>query len=310
METNIQTALAVVREAGRLPVTWNSIDECTREVLEWKNTIGLGVYRIGQALIWAKAKLGHGAFGDWLRDEVDFSPSTAQNYMRIAREVDEGSSIARLPYTKVLALLDVPKAEREAFAETIDAEHKSAAEIRRLTAELAESRKAGEQLGMQLDRARKDAAAAAQALEAERAKPAQMATTAEGGRLSRPEAGIEGQSPSTIVVEQAPADYLRIKSEAEALRRRLADSEAEADRLADELDRRKLQEAGAEPTDALCNRIVSGIGGLMAMVGQLPEQLRREPGRMTEDEWSLTCNRVNALYRWCQLMLGANPYGD
>lgn len=87
---------------------------------------------LGQDCIDAKEQLGHGKFLPWLK-ELGLSSSTASNYMRVAREIQPGSRLAGLSYSKALALLSAPADEREALAE--ETEGKSAAEIRRLIEE-------------------------------------------------------------------------------------------------------------------------------------------------------------------------------
>ena len=62
---------------------------------------------IGKAMaLWrdfleAKELLGHGKFLPWL-EELGVSSSTANNYMRVAREIAPGSRMASLPYGKAL----------------------------------------------------------------------------------------------------------------------------------------------------------------------------------------------------------------
>ena len=86
------------------------------------------VIEIGKRLIEAKEVLPHGEWGDWLKNEVEFSQSTANNFMRLYEEygdrqislfgaISNSQSIANLPYTKALKLLALPSEEREAFAE-------------------------------------------------------------------------------------------------------------------------------------------------------------------------------------------------
>lgn len=87
---------------------------------------------LGQDCIDAKEQLGHGRFLPWLK-ELGLSSSTASNYMRVAREIQPGSRLAGLSYSKALALLSAPAEDREALAE--ETEGKSAAEIRRLIEE-------------------------------------------------------------------------------------------------------------------------------------------------------------------------------
>lgn len=316
--TNIQTALAVVREAGRLPVTWNTIDECTAEILQWKNTIGLGAYRIGQALLWAKAKLPHGEFGNWLRDSVDFSVSSAQNFMKIAREVDEGSTLAALPYTKVLALLELPAAEREEFAREIGAEDKSAAEIRRLIREKEEAEKKAEQVALELADARKRAERAEssnglqvetllrQREELEEARRQAKAIydanhqtisayREENENLKRKIADLKSQPPT--IVHEVPEDYQKLKAAVEQLERENED-------LADEVDRLKTDSA-REESDSPAARILSAIGGMIAMTGRDPARLTSDPDTMSEDDWQIVMDKVNVLQNWCQAMEAA-----
>ena len=99
------------------------------------------VVEIGRRLEEAKAALPHGAWGEWLKNEVGFSQSTANNYMRLFEEYGSAQisifgatvnsqSIANLPYSKALQLLAVPKEEREAFAEEVGAEDLSVSELR------------------------------------------------------------------------------------------------------------------------------------------------------------------------------------
>lgn len=86
----------------------------------------------GRRLEEAKAMVDHGGWGPWLK-KMGYSPSTAQNLMRIFREygADQQSifggeaksqAIGDLTYTKALRLLALPEAEeREKFLEEHDA---------------------------------------------------------------------------------------------------------------------------------------------------------------------------------------------
>ena len=88
---------------------------------------------IGRRLKEAKAMLDHGQWGPWLREEVDFSQSSANNFMRIFEEYgaqqvslfgDANSQVlGNLPYTHALRLLALPAEERESFVEEHHAEH-------------------------------------------------------------------------------------------------------------------------------------------------------------------------------------------
>ena len=282
MNDQITMALATVRDAGSLPVTWNNIEECTAEILRWKNTIGLGVIRIGQALLWAKERLRHGEFDAWLRDKVEFSRSSATNFMRIAREVEESSSLARLPYTKVLALLDVPKAEREAFAEAHDAEHTSAAELKRLAKELeAEKRHVD---GLRDALRVRDGELEAQKKIADRL----------GAELRETKA----QPPQ--VVEKLPDDYVDLK-------RRLAKAEEEADRMADELDQMKARQIESDMTGEpeIASRIVSMFGGFLTQASQYPQRIRDMGDCVDDRDIQLILGQIQTLRTWCDALRDA-----
>lgn len=104
---------------------------------------------IGRRLVEAKSLLSHGEWGDWLRDEVSFSHSTANNFMRIFEEYGakqlgfetetNSQALANLSYTKALKLLAVPEEEREEFAEKNRVDEISTRELDRLIRERDEA---------------------------------------------------------------------------------------------------------------------------------------------------------------------------
>ena len=111
---------------------------------------------IGRRLAEAKSILPHGAWGDWLEKEVEFSQSTAGNYMKVFTEygdrqlslfdvLSNSQTIQNLDYTKALKLLAVPEDEREAFAEEVDAEHLSVRELEAAIRERNEARAQAEE---------------------------------------------------------------------------------------------------------------------------------------------------------------------
>lgn len=118
-----------------------SLMEIEADILSQKRTIGRSIVIIGHDLIEAKGKMEHGLWGTWLAERVNFSQSTAENYMKIAEQVDSDSALLNLPYTKVLALLAVPAEEREEFAAANNVEDKSVAQIKQLIREKEEAEK-------------------------------------------------------------------------------------------------------------------------------------------------------------------------
>lgn len=95
---------------------------------------------IGRRLTEAKALVEHGGWGAYIKDQLGYSQSTANNMMRIyeAYGAEQGSffggeaksqTLGNLTYTQALALLAVPGEEREEFAREHDVEHMSTREL-------------------------------------------------------------------------------------------------------------------------------------------------------------------------------------
>lgn len=81
---------------------------------------------IGERLLEAKDLVPHGEWGNWLKKNVNYSQSTANNFMRLYKEYgnDHGSlfttltnsqTIMNLDVSKALALTVLPPEEREEF---------------------------------------------------------------------------------------------------------------------------------------------------------------------------------------------------
>ena len=96
---------------------------------------------IGRRLEEVKAMLPHGQWGEYLKSEVEYSQSTANNFMRIYREYGatqqslfggeaKSQAFANLTYTKALRLLAIPnEEEREQFMAEHDVESMSNREL-------------------------------------------------------------------------------------------------------------------------------------------------------------------------------------
>ena len=96
---------------------------------------------IGRRLEEAKAMLPHGEWGAWLKNELDYSQSTAQNFMKVFREYGDNQqsmfggapksqTFGNLTYSKALRLLAIPdEEERARFVEENDVEHMTTREL-------------------------------------------------------------------------------------------------------------------------------------------------------------------------------------
>lgn len=137
------------------------IEVITQEIQVYKVQAGFALIEIGKCLLEAKQCLPHGAWGEWLKNEVDFSERTAQNFMKIAKEYKNPQLISDIgnSLSKALALTDLSEEEREEFvgeAHKINGEEKTVAEmttkeLKEVLKELEAERKEKEKLKKQLD---------------------------------------------------------------------------------------------------------------------------------------------------------------
>ena len=114
------------------PAEDKPLDLITEEILFYKRQAGGAIIEIGKRLLEAKAQLGHGEWLPWLRDRVDISERSAQNFMRLAREYSKSAEIADLGASKALALLALPESERVNFVSethTVDGVEKTVPEM-------------------------------------------------------------------------------------------------------------------------------------------------------------------------------------
>ena len=129
------------------------IETITAEILRLKQGAGSAILAIGDCLIEAKSMLSHGEGLPWLTEHVEFSASTAQRFMRLAREWRNPSALTDLGATKALTLLALPPEEREKFiagSHMVDGEEKTvidmtSRELERAIRERDEARQAAEE---------------------------------------------------------------------------------------------------------------------------------------------------------------------
>jgi hypothetical protein len=108
------------------------------------------VIQIGTRLEEAKQLVPQGEWTAYLTDKLGYKPSTAQNYMRIAREFGGGQvsltgktaadAFGQLSYSQILPLLGMAEEEREELAEENDLPSMSSREIAALVKERDEAK--------------------------------------------------------------------------------------------------------------------------------------------------------------------------
>ena len=279
---------------------------------------------IGIDLMEVKEACRHGEWMPFLR-EIGISASSAANYMRIAKEVSADSAMARLPYTKILALLSAPAEEREELAAA--AEDMSAAEIRRLTEERNRAAEAANTETMRADQAeealRKSEADAKdiydtnahlrteiQTLQVklERAEKdahqarCDLAKNSEAyerqkGRIDELKGKLLEAENHVIEVEKAPADYEQLKRE----RQELIEAAAEAEARAAEA------EAALETaqTDGNANQMDKPIGIILGQAMNAffseCEMMPFNPAELQRDSYAVR-HCISQIHEWCLRM--------
>lgn len=149
-------------EAGKPARTLAVVTEEIRYLDTQAKRLVLGhAIEIGRRLEEAKALVPYGEWGDYIREQLNYSQSTANNFMRIFDEygaaqqslfgpVADSQTLGNLSYTKALKLLAVPREERESFAQEVDAEHLSTRELEAAIRERDEARKRAEEAERQI----------------------------------------------------------------------------------------------------------------------------------------------------------------
>ncbi len=248
----------IIAQTMAKPVEGRTIETITDEILELKQTAGEAILEIGNRLIEAQAMLSHGEWLTWLTERVEFSPRTAQRFMRLSREWSNATALSHLGATKALALLALPAEEREQFmSEThqVDGQEKnvidmSARQLEQAIRERDEARKAAET-------AKADASAAEQArakMEADMAvvnaslaaaREEKQKADQEAARLENELAALKAR-PVEVAVETVvdPEAIEKAKAEAVAEIKAKLDKAREAKAKADE--KRKQAEASVE----------------------------------------------------------------
>lgn len=186
--------------------TERGIETITEEIIFYKNVGGQAVIEIGRRLTEAKAQLKHGEWLPWLREKVEFSETSAQNFMRIAREYGNTHLVGDLGASKALVLLALPASERENFASEkhlVNGEEKSVSEMSKreleeairqrklaelerdkMQRELDEQRKANEEAAAEMQKAQEAAEEQAAALRAELEKVRRSAAAMDNKALA------------------------------------------------------------------------------------------------------------------------------
>ena len=195
---------------------------------------------IGKRLCEAKEMVPHGEWAAWLEKNVDFSQSSANNFMKIYTEYGDiqgelwgasakSQTFGNLSYSQAVALLAVPAEEREEFVKENHVEDMSTRELQAAIKERDEALAMAEKAEKKEKKMQKDLDFANKKLELEKERHDTLMKAAEKNK------------------EDQLAEIERLKAELAAAEERpdvtLADA-AEIARLKDQL--KKAEKLGAE----------------------------------------------------------------
>jgi ParB family chromosome partitioning protein len=274
------------------------LDVIETEINFYKTQTATGIIEIGKRLIEAKEQLQHGEWGKWLEERVQFSYRSAARFMQVAKELSNMPALAGFEQSKVFALLDVPKEEREEFIQSNPVNEMTTRELQRAIKEKKEAERQARELEQENQKLKN--------------KPPQI---------------IEKE----VVKEVIPRDYTSLKH-------RVKDHELQIERLESEkeiLKRKvKLNAKNAKEYESLKEQIgqltqkkdelgrqikaVTELSGLVVRVENLlktelaPIKYSRAIHEARNDEIVLRNLRdiLNRVSDWCQEMYGYIPKED
>lgn len=228
---NTESQLPAEQKLSQLAAEINAIKEQVRE------TVYLSTCRIGEKLLLAKGAVGHGNWGQWLKDNVDYSERTAQNIITIYKNfnnketklfgtVPDAELLGKLNQSQLLALSSIKDEEKR--TEFMN-EHKeelpdmSKQELAKALAELKEAKetvtkKDAEVKALQRDLSRADKQHEAMAQEVEKYQ-----NLFEDTKNQLEEAKKAPIETTTVTVEKMPEDKAK---QLEMLQARVAELEA------------------------------------------------------------------------------------
>lgn len=234
------------------------------------------VIQIGTRLEEAKQMVPSGEWTAYLTDKLGYKPSTAQNYMRIAREFGGGQvSLAgktaadffgNLSYSQILPLLGMAEEEREELAEEHDLPSMSSREIAALVKERDEAKAEAEKAVRENDAAQ----AALSVAEETRGKAMRERDEAVRNAENAKERADELQE-QLDAIEDKPADVRELtEEELEEIREKVLAENAEAAKAAEERAR-----AAEEKLDKVKNPAAHKVNFLFGEVRGLVERLEQ-----------------------------------
>ena len=304
-----KSALEIVRRRTEIEV---SIERCRDAAAE--NSV-----EIGRWLCRAKDEnvVPHGEWVAWISAHAGMNERTAQRAMQIARELPEGSPLARLGVAKIASILTLPAAEREEVAQRIGADRISSREV---DARVKEIRAERDEAYRVMAEMRKKTTGQAEQLDAMRREMSAKESTITGlkrergmheremerlrGELERERANVK-TAPDPEAERRARLLEVQLKD----MTAELARKELEIDRLCDQLDEAKTAAMrgamGSEERTPPSTRILSAIGSFTVEAGTAVGELERTAGMLDEETLQLLIGQARLIGQMAMRVIAA-----
>lgn len=118
-----------------------NIEKATAEILILKDQTAQNIIEIGKRLIEVKENLHHGEFTEWLKERVDISHRTANNFMKVANTFSNSQSLANLGSTKLFLLAGLDEEDRQEVMQENNVEEISTRQLEQVVKEKKEIKK-------------------------------------------------------------------------------------------------------------------------------------------------------------------------
>ena len=234
------------------------------------------VIQIGTRLEEAKQLVPQGEWTAYLTDKLGYKPSTAQNYMRIAREFGGGQvsltgktaadAFGQLSYSQILPLLGMAEEEREELAEENDLPSMSSREIAALVKERDEAKANADRLK------EKDKLLRSKLREANKERDKAQSSLSDATQREKDLAERLDE------LEKRPAEVRELtEEELEEIRSKVREENAEAAKAAEERARaaeKKLDKV-KNPAAHKVNFLFGEVRGLVERLEQALEELQQ-----------------------------------
>ena len=253
----------------------------TLATIEYRITYHLqGAYanilEVGRALCEAKDAnlVPHGEWEEWLRRTAGMSERSAQRLMQAAREVSPESAMAKLPISKIQAILALPEPEREAVAEKAVAENMSLRKLQNEVEGLRKVKRAAEAEAVQANRRAENARLDAdQAKETVKRYKRDLDIMDAERKVLREQLREAKAAPATGISDEAQAEIDRLSaqlSDAEQMAEYQANARQQAQRELQELKSRAARGDAAPVEDLTADSVGQAVRTFITSVGYLP----------------------------------------